>query len=165
MKVNISKFFTKGQRIKIEIDRHDTWSMDHTLAWIILPLLLQLKETKHGFPSMVSSQYDNVQPGQMCFDFMYEDSPEAYLEDLKKWDDILDKMIWSFKQIVEDEYDQVYHHGKSELTTKKIGNGSVEVVDLNSNGHWYDHVGHRLHEERIQEGLDLFAKYYRCLWD
>jgi hypothetical protein len=26
-------------------------------------------------------------------------------------------------------------------------------------------VGHQLHEERMQEGFDLFGKHYRSLWD
>ena len=40
---------SKQQRkIKIHIDDYDTWSMDHTLALIILPMLKQLKATKHG---------------------------------------------------------------------------------------------------------------------
>jgi len=39
-----------GQKQKIHIDRWDTWSMDHTLAPVILPMLVQLKATKHGAP-------------------------------------------------------------------------------------------------------------------
>jgi hypothetical protein len=34
----------------VKIDPWDTWSMDHTLAPIILPMLKQLKATKHGAP-------------------------------------------------------------------------------------------------------------------
>jgi hypothetical protein len=34
----------------VKIDTYDTWSMDHTLADIILPMLKQLRETKHGAP-------------------------------------------------------------------------------------------------------------------
>ena len=34
----------------VKIDRYDTWSMDHTLADIILPMLKQLRDTKHGSP-------------------------------------------------------------------------------------------------------------------
>ena len=33
----------------VHIDYYDTWSMDHTLAPIVLPMLKQLKATKHGF--------------------------------------------------------------------------------------------------------------------
>ena len=32
----------------VKIDHWDTWSMDSTLAPIILPMLKQLRETKHG---------------------------------------------------------------------------------------------------------------------
>ena len=39
-----------GQKIRVRIDKYDTWSMDHTLAPIIIPMLKQLKETKHGSP-------------------------------------------------------------------------------------------------------------------
>ena len=34
----------------VKIDRWDTWSMDHTLGQIALPMLRQLKATKHGAP-------------------------------------------------------------------------------------------------------------------
>ena len=34
----------------VKIDRWDTWSMDHTLGMIALPMLRQLKATKHGAP-------------------------------------------------------------------------------------------------------------------
>ena len=38
------------QKKEIRIDRQDTWNMAETLADIILPMLKQLKETKHGAP-------------------------------------------------------------------------------------------------------------------
>ena len=42
---------------------------------------------------------------------------------------------------------------------------TYKMVDKNPNEHWYDHVGHMKHEERIQEGLELFGKHFRNLWD
>ena len=38
------------QKTKIKINSWDTWSMDYTLAHIILPMLKQLKKTHHGAP-------------------------------------------------------------------------------------------------------------------
>ena len=38
--------------IQVQIDPWDTWSMDHTLAHIILPMLKQLRNTKHGSPNV-----------------------------------------------------------------------------------------------------------------
>ena len=34
----------------VKIDRWDTWSMDYSLSFIVVPMLKQLKETKHGAP-------------------------------------------------------------------------------------------------------------------
>ena len=40
--------YSPKQKQKICIHKYDTWSMDHTLAHIVLPMLVQLKRTKHG---------------------------------------------------------------------------------------------------------------------
>ena len=51
MKVNIGKYKKSGERnIKVHIDPYDTWNMDSTLSHIILPMLIQVRETKHGSP-------------------------------------------------------------------------------------------------------------------
>ena len=48
MKVNIGEY--PEPSVDVRIDKQDTWSMDYTLAHVILPMLIQLKETKHGSP-------------------------------------------------------------------------------------------------------------------
>ena len=177
MKVNIGKYPKKGTRqIDIRIDSYDTWSMDHTLAYIILPLLMQLKETKHGVPSEFGQVGGENYSSQQSFEFYEETNSWAFDESCKKWDEILDKMIWSFQQLALEDYDNQYHHGEPKLdwveTDQMHPNPltgkqekTYQMVDLNPEEHWYDHVGHMMHEERIQEGLNLFAKYYRSLWD
>ena len=179
MKVKIGKFPKKGNRRKIDvqIDKFDTWSLDHTLAHIIYPALLQLKAAKHGVPSeLVDDVGGEDWKEQECFDFYKESHKEAFEIACERWDEILDKMIWSFKQLMDDDYSSQYHHGKSEYdfveSDKLYPNpisGKMEktyqMVDKNPDDHWYDHEGHMLHEERIKEGLELFGKYYRSLWD
>ena len=66
------------QKISVRIDKHDTWSMDHTLAHIILPMLVQLKENNHGFRANLEEQ---------------------------EWDDIMDEMIWAFEQKCRDNWE------------------------------------------------------------
>jgi hypothetical protein len=39
------------------------------------------------------------------------------------------------------------------------------MVDPDPTSHYFDAAGYTLYQDRIQEGLDLFAKYYRSLWD
>jgi len=53
MKVFIGRYPkdpNKAQKVNVHIDKWDTWSMDATLAHIIVPMLKQLKATKHGAP-------------------------------------------------------------------------------------------------------------------
>lgn len=176
MKVNIRKFNSgpTERKMNIQIDKWDTYSMDHTLSVIILPLLLQLKDSKMGVPSEFVNSIGHDLDGNYYFDFINEDSNAVFDAGCKKWDEVLDKMIWSFQQIVFGDYDDAYHHGKFEFDwqkTKPMINpltgkmeSMSEMKDKNPNGHWYDHVGHQLHEERIQEGLNLFGKHYRDLW-
>lgn len=179
MKVKIGKYPKKGNRrkINVQIESFDTWSIDHTLAHIIYPALLQLKATKHGVPSEIVDDVGGEDwKAQDCFEFYKESHNEAWEIAAKRWDEILDKMIWSFQQLALDDYDSKYHHGKPEYdfveTDKLYPNpisGKMEktfqMVDKNPDEHWYDVEGHQLHEERIREGLELFGKYYRNLWD
>lgn len=179
MKVNIRKY-PKGnadRKINVEIEKFDTWSLDHTLAHIILPALLQLKEEKHGVPSeLVNDVGGEDWDQQDSFDFYKESHNEAFEIACERWNVILDKMIWSFEQLVKDDYDSLYHHGDAKFdwvkTDKLYPNpitgkmeATFQMVDKNPDEHWYDHVGHQLHEERMQEGFELFGKYYRSLWD
>lgn len=176
MKVNIRNF-NKGpaeRRIDVQIDKWDTYSFDHTLALIILPGLIQLKDSMHGIPNGFVQSTGSDTDRNYCFDFIKDDENEVFGKGCQKWHETLDKIIWSFQQLALDEYDHQYHHGDMKIAWKPVQipnpvTGVVEemyeMVDENPNEHWYDHVGHMLHEERIQEGLELFGKYYRNLWD
>jgi hypothetical protein len=138
---------------------------------------LQLKNAKHGVPSeMVDDVGGESYSAQDSFDFYKESHNESFDIACKRWDEILDKMIWAFEQLLKDDYSEKYHHGKAEYDwvesdktypnpiTGKI-EATYQMLDKNPNDHWYDHVGEKLHEARMQEGFELFGKYYRNLWD
>ncbi len=178
MKVKLGKFPKNNgnRKIDIKIDGFDTWNMDHTLALIIYPMLIQLKNTKHGVPHEIVEVGGASHESQDSFEFYKDTHNESFDKACLKWDEILDKMIWSFGQLITDEYGDKYHHGTPKYDWVDSGKpypnpvtGKMEptykMVDKNPDEHWYDAVGHQLHEERIQEGLELFGKYYRSLWD
>jgi hypothetical protein len=180
MKVNLSRY-PKGngkRRINVEIDPFDTWGLDHTLATIILPALIQLKNTKHGVPSEFTSRVGGDFDNNLVFDFIKEDDNIVFDQLCDSWDEVLDKMIWSFLQLsIEDDYDSQYHHGKMDIAWEKLPDKLhpnpttgvkeplYQMVDKNPGEHWYDHIGIQEHEKRIQEGLELFGKHFRDLWD
>ena len=78
------------QEIKVEIDNHDTWNLDYTLAQIIYPALVRLKEFKKGIPSVNESD-------------LPENLKSDNLFDPKNWEWVLDEMIFAFKCISEDD--------------------------------------------------------------
>lgn len=151
MKINIAPFSNEylGPTEDIIIETHDTWNLDTTLAKIILPALLQYRNAKTGSPSELSRVGGEDYEDQYSFDFYIESMDDSFNIGLTRWNTILDKMIWSFKQIALDDYSELYYIKNSSETGQSA----------------YDATGHSLHEEQIQEGLDLFAKYYRSLWD
>jgi hypothetical protein len=178
MKIKIGAYPKKGNRKKIDIkiDGYDCWNLDNTLAHIIYPALIHLRLHKHGVPAEFVDVGGEDWSQQESFDFYKESHDEAWTAGAKRWEEALDKMIWSFEQLCLVDYNEKYHHGKSEYdwvkSDKTFANpitGKVEetfrMVDKNPDEHFFDTEGLRLHEERIQEGLDLFGKHYRSLWD
>ena len=83
MKVNIGKY-PKGagqRKISVQIDKSDTWSFDHTLAHIVYPALLQLKEQKMGVPGDFANDVGGEDyVDQKSFEF-YEESHQWAFEE------------------------------------------------------------------------------------
>lgn len=108
----IKGFFVKHfQLITRGYSYEDMWSLDCTISKFILPRLKEFRRMdKFGYPS--------------------------YCNDMDEWNDMLDKMIFSFEYTVIDLTDDVF---------------------LNK-----DFVKD---EVKRQEGLKLFATHFNHLWD
>lgn len=93
-----------------KIQDNELWSLDFTLAKYILPRLEKYKNMERmGYPSKLSGE--------------------------KEWDEILDKMIYSFKYVIErDKY-------------------------------YFDYNTEKERIEKYKEGMNLFAEYFMDLWD
>jgi len=154
------------QKKSIRIDRQDTWNMAETLADIILPMLKQLRATKHGSPSDMPAFKDetNNHWPQMSFEFYKDDDEKAWELGHKQWETAMDKMIWSFEQVCLEDRDDQFRHGVSNYTFKPSTVGQQMVPGP---GHTakFDNKAYTAYYEKIQEGLDLFGKYYLNLWD
>ena len=143
MKVYIGRYpkdHNKEQKVNVQIDKWDTWNMDATLAHIIVPMLKQLKATKHGAPLV----YDEDVPEELRRPVGYDH--DSYSTDdnwFKRWDYIMDEMIFAFER----------KNTHWEDTFLRLTSGE------------YDWKEHKLVEARIQRGFELFGKYYAGLWD
>ena len=142
MKVEIGNYPDAGenQKIEVHIDKWDTWDMDHTLAHIVLPMLKQLKETKHGSPNVDAEDVPiNLRPTEedsLQYAKLGETDPTFFM----RWDWVLDEMIYAFD--CKANKDEVYMR-----------------FDIK------DRIGMEKEQERISNGFRLFGKYYESLWD
>ena len=172
------------QKIVVKLDPWDSWNLDSTLSPIILPLLKQLRDTKHGsgfidqkdLPPHLqfteTEDYDN----QKCFEFYHEAEDENKLKvDVHvQYEWVLNEMIWTFEQLQpdydwEDQYrsgehdilwvpasDKLDEHGESLLYSMEHGPKDTYKCD-------YDALFK--HQARINNGLRLFGTYFLTLWD
>ena len=103
MKVNIGRPGRKNKAHHVDIDDHDIWNLDYTLACIIHPALVRLKESQHGYPELWEDGmcYHEYYTRQLHFDFIDEDVESKYL--WQKWQDILDDMIYAMEIIATEK--------------------------------------------------------------
>lgn len=134
----MNKRLKKKRGIYTKFKDKETWSLDYTIAQFILPRLIRYKKLNNGVPGI----------------FFIDEEGNDHIMDTdnyteiasKKWNDTLDKMIWSFDEIVTEKNEPMFHSDMDEEEKKK----------------WLSDL--QIYSDKIQEGLDLFAKYFRDLW-
>ena len=126
------------QKVSVHIDKWDTWSMDYTLADIVLPMLKQLKETNQGapyvYPEDVPSKLRPTKQELLQYNKQGETDPKWF----DRWDWVMDEMIYAFD--CKANKDEVYMRFDDREEIQK-------------------------EQDRISNGFRLFGKYYENLWD
>ena len=140
----------------VKIDRWDTWSMDYSLSFIVVPMLKQLKETKHGAPFVddedVPEELKSTSAPPKENDY---DTDENHF---KRWDWALNEMIWSFEQNLDtNSEEKFFDHAEWDEKEKDFGKNLHKIK--------IDQVGLKVHQDRKANGFRLFGKYYQGLWD
>lgn len=172
----------KEQTVRVKIDRYDSWSADSTLAYIILPVLKQLKKDKHGSPFVdLTDVPANLHPPKGFKPGPNYDTDKNFH---KRWTWVLNEMIWAFTQINTDWGDK-YRKGKIDLrwvpidAKGKVLGKPIKLEDKSKHkdvAFWrmakgpkdtykVDRKGMKIHMDRIVRGTTFFGKYYQALWD
>jgi len=163
----------RNRRSYIKIDKYDTWSMDHTLAMIVLPMLKQLQATKHGAPNV--DDEDVPEELKSTSAPAKENEYETDENHFKRWDWVLDEMIFAFNCKLDDSWEKEFRSGEHELIWTPVDKDG-NVVPKGEHKHFRmshgpndtykcDYEGMKVVETRIQNGFRLFGKYYHALWD
>jgi len=164
----LSKFLTwvhskKQRKIQVHIDKYDTWSMDHTLALIVLPMLKQLKEKQHG----AGFVDDKDVPKELRSTSAPAKENEWDTDDnhFNRWEWVMDEMIFAFNSKVDDSWEEQFQSGEHDIQWKKLENGHSEMIKGPNDTFEINMKGRKAYEKRIQNGFALFGKYYQNLWD
>ena len=140
----------------VKIDQWDTWSMDYSLSFIVVPMLKQLKVTKHGAPFVddedVPEELKSTSAPPKENDY---DTDENHF---KRWDWALNEMIWAFEQNLDDKSEEkFFDHTEWDEGEKDFGKNLHKIK--------IDQPGLKAHQDRKANGFRLFGKYYQGLWD
>ena len=151
--------------IKVKLDPWDTWNMDAILATIILPMLKQLKETKHGAPNVddadVPEELRSTSAPPKENDWDTDDNH------FKRWEWVMDEMIFAFECLQEgSDWEAQFHSGELDIQFVKCEDSNLnQMVHGPNHTHKFDREGYKKIDDRINNGLRLFGVYYRGLWD
>jgi hypothetical protein len=165
----------------VKIDRYDTWSMDHTLADIILPMLKQLRDTKHGSPLVDLEDlpeelrmvgYEDWS-SQLRFDFGDSEQHEKESWEIthRRWEWVLNEMIFAFEHYVDDTWEEAFRSGEHDMIHVPCewyedGKPKLYKIEKGPNDTYVcDYEGMNKVYKRMENGFRLFGKYYRGLWD
>lgn len=164
----INKLLKRRKRkISVRIDPTDTWSMDTTLAYVILPMLKQIASTKHGAPDIA----DEDVPDELKSTVAEPKENEWDIDSnhFKRWDWVLGEMIYAFECEVDPNWDEQYHTGKHDLIAEtEIDEDGKKIFAMRrgpNHTHVFDMETYKKDWARRANGTRLFGKYYNSLWD
>ena len=103
----------------IIIHKWDTWNMDHTLSYIIVPMLVQLQETKHGAPN--TDDEDVPEKLRSTSAPPKENDWDTDDNHFRRWDWIINEMIWAFTY-KRDNFDTILDKNR-EAAQERMSNG------------------------------------------
>lgn len=172
MKVNIKQFpawrwyhnylhdwfgYTKKRTESVRIDPWDTYSMDHTLALIVKPMLYQLAKTKHGSPIVAASDVPEELRGN-------EESDADKLVH-ERWDWVMAEMIFAFEAHAEEDWESRFTTGEIDYIKVPRADGMIELKPGPNHTFEVDIEGRKAFHDRMQNGFRLFGTYFTNLWD
>jgi len=151
----------------VKINHYDVWSMDHTLALIVLPMLQQLKEQKHGSPY---TNDDDVPDHLKSINATKESEYDIDSNHHARWEWILDEMIFAFETKLDDDWEDQFKTGKGDyipVESDKTFEGEKTFTMEKGPNHTLvtDWDGIKQYESRMRNGFRLFGTYYCGLWD
>ena len=144
----------RQRQVYVHIDNYDVWNMDATLQHIIGPMFIKLKSVKQGSGMVDDEDVPEHLRSTSAPPVEHEWDTDANLH--RRYDWLLDEMIWAFNTDHDAAKDAFYDHSQ----VKDGDSLSKQIMALK-----VDRAGLEAYEARLQNAYRLFGKYYQTFWD
>ena len=185
----------KRQRKKLEVRKKlklsnmphftsvERWNLFHTFSIYIAAGLKDFLSYKlWGVPPEFSPDDDDnpdIKENKELYEELSKDEDCEQTTEMQSWRGTIEKMLWSFEQIRDEYPDSPFNkwHDKQFWSLIDKGLSPMEISEEpDENGlHHVKFNGEeapqevwdadKIYHEKVQEGIDLFAKYFLHLWD
>ena len=149
----------KRRQVYVRIDKYDSWSADHTIALIAVPLLRQLQATKHGAPFVDDADVpEGLGLRSYETDKLKASEYDTDANHFKRWDWVLAEIIWALEQKTLDTAESDFYSKLDPQLKTKDFNAEMDNIVV-------DYIGLQEWQKRKDRGYQLFGKYFENLWD
>lgn len=143
------------RKVEIQIDPWDSYTAGHTLALIALPLIKQLKETKHGSAMVDDEDVPEEIRSTSAAPKENEWDTDEFVH--ARWEWVLDEILFALEQHTDDDAEsKFYDH--SDVNEEDDLMTQVRSIKI-------DREGLDAHQKRAQNGFRLLGLYWTNLWD
>jgi hypothetical protein len=155
----------RQRKVSVRIDDYDAWNADSTLALVIYPTLLKLRQKKQGSPIVDDEDVPEHLRSTSAPPLTEDQKNRGEVDDLfhKRWEWVLDEMIFAFSTRLSDSWEDECWSGETDIHFKKQESGySLETGPNHTRTCDRDKMDKTY--RRIANGFRLFGRYYQNLW-
>lgn len=158
----------RERKVKIKIHKYDSWNAHNTLSMIILPVLQQLKTSKHGSGYVDDADVPEHLRSTSAIPLTEEEKNQGYPDNNlhARYEWMLDEVIWALTQDNED-WEAQYCSGTPDFSFQPSTEhpGMNEMVKGPKDTYKVDWPARQAHQDRVSNGFRLMGKYWQTFWD
>jgi hypothetical protein len=154
----------KERKVVVKIDNFDVWNVDCSLSIIIAPLLKKFAEDTSSMFQVDDCDVPDELKSMNAPRVNYEYNFDINYKLRHQW--LLSELIWTFEQLnPECSMEDTFYTYTEEYKLAMKANDDLSDDWLNPKGVIWDQEGYIAYNNRIQNGLNLFSRYFRHLWN
>tara|TARA_R100000005_G_scaffold51600_1_gene24979 strand:- start:303 stop:941 length:639 start_codon:yes stop_codon:yes gene_type:complete len=153
----------KKQKYTTGFPHEESFDFKSSAAKWMLPRLKHLRDNADGYPPQIIED-NELDTSHLIKEFTHSEKnwDERYKYGIKKWKEIINKIIWSLENINNEPIPTKPDNYDPRCKVIKYDDDSTEYIELDDRDWDWSEVD--AYNKKLQEGFDLLGKYYSSLW-